>query len=190
MNLRNRDDIALILIHARTLQLTKVTCEQLRSRGVDLAHHLGYHEGGIVKGSPAARVMSNESKQGGGYLRSLELGGISASFQSVGACCLAKRLPMENIRQFLSLAGLLRPNELTVDGEEGQVIIVQIPSYWKSAAESLPRIYNEYRKKGLSYGEEHSQRIDIRHVQGECHSMQLSSPQQVSFGQATAHRKY
>lgn len=90
-------------LHAVTLGLsgTSISCSQLKSRGADLAHHLGYAPTGIQKGSPAARVMSNEAKRYGGTIPSVKDGGITASLQSVGASGSFKQHPTENIRRAL-----------------------------------------------------------------------------------------
>lgn len=142
---------SVVLLHAQTLALERVSCEQLVSRGVDLARFLGYRADGIVKGSQAARAMSLEAKASGGRLRPLNRGGLCASFQSIGATGVIKDLPKENIRSILNQAGLLcRDQHVITDGSDNYLIIIELPSYWANSG-GIPQLLDDYREGGYNY---------------------------------------
>lgn len=145
----------IVLMHARTLELTHISCDRLASRGVDLANHLGYEAGGIDKGSQAARAMSTEAKMCGGLLNSMELGGICASLQSIGAFGAIKPKACENIRRVLQELGKLRSNEYLVDNgsSDGRtLLVVQMPPYFSAATlQSPPLLQDDYRLGGYNY---------------------------------------
>ena len=142
----------ILVLHAHTLELAHVSCEQLRSRGVDLANFLGYRASGIVKGSQAARLMSQEAKCSGGRVRSIRQGGISASLQSIGATEVIKPEVSRIIAHELRQGGLLRdPEYLIEDGNQENWLIVELPYYFKSSVGDPPTLINDYSPDGYNY---------------------------------------
>jgi hypothetical protein len=85
----------------------KKAIKKLMKQGIlaqqpQLARRLGYKGEGIKKGSFGARLMSAETRAcgGRGSLRAMELGGISASLQSVGATGTIKQQAADNLENF------------------------------------------------------------------------------------------
>lgn len=148
----NDDDDALAL-HAVTLGLSRISCSQLQSRGVDLARHLGYSAGGIQKGSQAARAMSREAKQNGGTIPSVKEGGVSASLQSVGALGSVIPKPMENIRRTMQRNGLLRDGARQIPSGNPQEasMVVELPRYFRATIDSPPALVDDYKEDGYNY---------------------------------------
>ena len=61
------------------------SCADLRAQAPQIAHYMGYHTGGIVKGSMAAHGMSLEAHANGGKVPKMKHGGVSTSLQCIGA---------------------------------------------------------------------------------------------------------
>ncbi|KAL7549807.1 hypothetical protein ACHAWF_013081 [Thalassiosira exigua] len=151
---QSRDNGSLMLLHARTLKLKKVSCEQLLSRGPDLSNFLGYRAGGVVKGSQAARLMSGEAKECG-KLWKMEDGGLCASMQSVGALGFVKPEARENVRRVLQRLGLLQAGEYFIDSddqnEQAPLLIIELPPYFKNGFDSPPTLHDDYRPEGYNF---------------------------------------
>lgn len=141
-------------IHARNLQLEIASCEQLRSRGVDFVHHLGYRPGGITKGSQAARSMSAEAKKNRGKVRSVSRGGVCASLQSMGALSVIKPIPEQNLRGALQRLGMIRDDRHLVENNENEgeqaPLPIELPSYFTSSAECSPALKDDYKLDGYN----------------------------------------
>ncbi|CAB9520069.1 Ankyrin Repeat Protein [Seminavis robusta] len=148
------DRNTIVLLHARTLALTEVSCERLQSRGVDLAQHLGYRPNGIVKGSEAARAMSAEAKRSDGRIRSVEDGGVVASLQSIGAFEDIKPLANKNVAKALRKLGMLRDDEYLIENGSSQgepLLIIELPSYFRASVGDEPTLQDDYKVGGYNY---------------------------------------
>lgn len=142
-----------VALHTTTLQLSQVSCNQLKSRGIDLAHHLGYLPDGIKKGSQAALAMSIETKQNGGTIPSVNEGGLIASLQSVGALGLIKAKAVENIRRALRKKGILHDDGSHIDGDRGASQpsgAIELPQYFKATSNSQIRLHHDNEEGGFN----------------------------------------
>lgn len=140
----------IVVLYAHTLSLQRVSCEDLISRGPELAEHLGYLPHGIQRDSIAARGMSHEARASGGGVPSVEEGGVSASLQSIGARGSITPKAQRAIYLALKRMGLLRDNEYLVDnGYDNQLVVVKMPYYFSS--NGTPSLQNNYRVGGYNF---------------------------------------
>jgi len=125
-----------------------------------VARRLGWDDDGIRAGSFAARVMSLEAKACGGRssLRSMDLGGISASLQSIGATGYMKDQAKENLLDFQDKAKELVQQRRALQnitggrGPAAAVSTIQLPSYFShvSPPSSTTVHYVDYRFGGYN----------------------------------------
>ena len=117
----------------------------------EVARQLGWEEYGILKGSFAARLMSKETKASG-CLRCMDLGGITASLQSIGTVGYVKDSASENLQDFQAkareAAQLLREQaQLRLQGYRSTIQIA-LPPYFTPSLNSVQLV--EYRADGFN----------------------------------------
>jgi len=139
-----------IVLHATALNVERISCQQLLSRGPELARHLGYSSEGIEKDSWAARGMSVEARSHGGGVPSMQYGGVTASLQSIGATGMIKPEAKRAIAAVLRQAGILTDRDyLAALEDRRQLIVVQVPKYFTTPRPEIPLLI-DYKQAGYN----------------------------------------
>ena len=155
------DDV--LALHSAALSLNKFSCNQLVQRGVELAQHLGYNSGGILKGSYAAQGMSIEARACGGGVYGLKDGGVTASLQSIGANGFIKPEARDNIAAHMRRCGLISERDYLISLEGRQpLVVVDVPAYFSSPTPDLPMLVNDYRNGGYNHRKAESMLSETR----------------------------
>lgn len=142
-------DTDVLVIHAATFQLERVTCSMLMARAVELSRFIGFDEAGITRGSPAAENMSDEARKHGGGVPSMEEGGIIAALQSIGATGIIKRCAKENIANACKHAGLLEEEDYLVRIDNGSYAAIRLPYYF--CGSPRPSLVDDYKVDGHNW---------------------------------------
>jgi len=141
-----------LVLHAKVLQVDRISCRQLLSRGPELADHLGYSREGIRRGTHAACGMSVEAKAHGGGVPSMCSGGVTASLQSIGATGQIKPEAKRAIAGALRRTGYITERDyLAALQERRQMVVVEIPRYFSTdRSQELPLLVSDYREGGYN----------------------------------------
>lgn len=140
------------MLHAKALDVQRISCRDLLARGPELAEYLGYEAGGIRKGSRAALGQSMESCAYGGGVPSMRRGGVTASLQSIGSTGMIKPEAKD------AIAAALRKKKMISDRDylaaiQGRpdLVAVSIPSYFSSPQPEIPLLMNDYKDNGYNH---------------------------------------
>ena len=159
------------MLHAKALNVDRISCLQLMSRAPEIAHHLGYAPGGIQKGSRASMGMSREARAFGGGVPSMELGGVTASLQSIGASGTIKPEAKRAIAAALRKVGILADGDhVAAMQDRRQLVVVEVPRYFESREDELPLLV-DYKVGGFNHqrAEEMLQESRLWDTRDDCH---------------------
>lgn len=161
-----------LALHARALSLQSISCKQFLSRGVDIVRHLGYEKGGIKQNSWASQGMRVEARRFGGNVPAMSEGGVTASFQSIGATGYYKPQAISSVLKSLQHEGFLEDPETVpkltcmmqnkglIDPDDyllpgafgGPCVVARLPEYFVSNPNAAvsPRIVSDYKNGGYN----------------------------------------
>ncbi|CAE7242247.1 DGCR14 [Symbiodinium sp. CCMP2592] len=112
-----------------------------------------------------------EARAHGGGVPSIKRGGVTASLQSVGATGMIKPEAKHAIAAALRRARLISDRDyLAAITGRPQMVVVSIPSYFKSPQSEIPLLMNDYRENGHNHrmAEQMLQETHLRHGSELC----------------------
>lgn len=151
--------------------ILRLSCEDLLSRGPELAANLGYSSDGILEGSPAARGMSIEAIANGGVVPSVDMWGLTASLQSIGA----RGYVTAEVHRAMLIALKVYPSEEFGRVDEEKLSSQRRESERKEAMRELNCIKQGMRDMMEAFAEE-GQKDERRVATGEEETQRVKGP--------------